>query len=55
MGWLEVGMGESEVMERRASAATIPPIECPTKTVRTEGSMVGEGVEAETSRSMTTF
>ena len=45
----------SDRMESRVSAATIPPMEWPTKTVRTEGSMVGEGVEAETSRSMTTF
>ena len=51
----EAGIGGSEMMERRVSAATMPPIECPTKTTRTEGSMVGEGVEAETSRSMTLF
>lgn len=49
------GMGESEQIARRASAATIPPIECPTKTVWTEGSIVGDGVEAATSRSMTLF
>lgn len=54
-GFAAGGMGASEVMDKRASAATIPPIEWPTRMVRTEGSTVGEGVEADTSRSMTTF
>ena len=49
------GTGESEVIVRRVSAATIPPMECPIKIVCTEGSIVGEGVEAATSRSMTLF
>ena len=49
------GTGESEVMVRRVSAATMPPIECPIKIVWTAGSIVGEGVEAATSRSMTLF
>ena len=49
------GMGKSEVIARRVSAATMPPMECPTRIVWTEGSMVGEGVEAATSRSMTLF
>ena len=48
-------MGGSETMDRRVSAATMPPIECPIRMTRTEGSMVGEGVEAETSRSITLF
>ena len=48
-------IGASEVIERRVSAATIPPIECPINIVWTLGSIVGEGVEAETSMSMTTF
>jgi len=51
----EGGIGGSETMDRRVSAATMPPMECPTKTTRTDGSIVGEGVEAETSRSMTLF
>ena len=37
------------------SAATIPPMEWPTKMTRTEGSTVGEGVFAATSISMTAF
>ena len=49
------GMGVSDVMLRRVSAATIPPMEWPIRITRTEGSMVGEGVEAETSMSMTAF
>lgn len=49
------GIGASDVMARRASAATIPPIEWPMRIVRTDGSTVGEGVEAATSMSMTTF
>lgn len=49
------GTGESEVIVRRVSAATMPPIECPIRIVWTEGSTVGEGVEAATSRSMTLF
>ena len=51
----EEGMGDSEVMARRVSAATMPPIEWPMRMVWTEGSMVGDGVEAATSRSMTLF
>jgi len=46
-------MGKSREMERRVSAATMPPIECPTRITRTEGLTVGEGVLAATSRSMT--
>ena len=49
------GRGGSEVMDRRVSAATMPPMECPMRIVCTEGSTVGDGVPAETSRSMTTF
>lgn len=37
----------------RSSAATMPPIEWPMRIVRTEGSIVGEGVRASTSMSMT--
>ena len=48
-------MGESEAMESRVSAATIPPIECPIRMVRTEGSIVGDGVDVATSRSMIRF
>lgn len=51
----EGGIGGSEVMDRSVSAATMPPMECPTKMTRTEGSIVGEGVEVETSRSITLF
>jgi len=51
----EGGIGGSEIMDKRVWAATMPPMECPTKITRTEGSIVGEGVEAETSRSMTLF
>ena len=49
------GIGGSEMMERRVSAPTIPPIEWPRRITRTDGSMVGDGVAAETSRSMTLF
>ena len=49
------GIGVSAMMERRVSAATMPPMLCPIRMVWTEGSMVGEGVEAATSRSMTLF
>ena len=48
-------MGWSLRMERRVSAATMPPMLWPIRSVRTEGSMVGLGVEAATSRSMTLF
>lgn len=48
-------MGLSCRIERTVSAATMPPIEWPTRIVRTEGSMVGEGVELATSRSMILF
>lgn len=51
----EDGTGESDVMVRMVSAATMPPIECPIKIVWTDGSIVGEGVETATSRSMTLF
>ncbi len=51
----EGGTGTSDVMERRASAATMPPMEWPIKIVRTDGSMVGDGVDDETSISITTF
>lgn len=40
-------------MARRVSAATIPPMEWPIRIVWTEGSIVGEGVEEETSMSIT--
>lgn len=43
----------SDVMARRVSAATIPPMEWPIRIVWTEGSIVGEGVEEETSMSIT--
>ena len=43
----------SSRIESKVSAATIPPIECVTRTVRTEGSTVGECVPAATSRSIT--
>ena len=49
----ELSTARSEVMDRRVSAATIPPIEWPIKMVWTEGSIVGEGVLLETSRSIT--
>lgn len=52
---LVCGTGWSRAMLMRVSAATMPPIECPTSTTRTEGSMVGEGVLAATSRSITLF
>ena len=52
---VEGGMGASEQMARRVSAATMPPIEWPSNIVWTEGSTVGEGVDAATSRSMTLF
>ena len=51
----EGGIGESDVMAKSVSAATIPPIECPINMVCTDGSTVGEGVDAATSRSMTLF
>lgn len=54
-GFAAGGMGASEVMDSRVSAATIPPMEWPIRIVRTDGSIVGDGVEADTSRSMTTF
>ena len=49
------GIGGSEMMDKRVSAPTMPPIEWPIRMTRTEGSTVGEGVDAETSRSMTLF
>jgi hypothetical protein len=48
-------MGRSLMMERRVSAATMPPMEWPTSMVLTDASTVGEGVWAATSRSMTLF
>ena len=48
-------MGASLIMARRVSAATIPPMLCPMRMVCTDGSIVGEGVEAATSRSITLF
>lgn len=54
-GGLDGGIGSSEMMWRRVSAATMPPMLWPTRMVRTLGSTVGEGVPAETSRSMMTF
>ena len=48
-------MRSSNAIARNVSAATIPPIEWPIKITRTEGSIVGEGVEAETSISITLF
>lgn len=50
---VEESIGLSEVRARIVSAATMPPIECPIKTVRTEGSTVGEGVLFVTSMSIT--
>ena len=47
------GIGDSEAMASKVSAATIPPMEWPMRIVWTEGSTVGEGVEAPTSRSIT--
>ena len=52
-GW--GGMGVSAMMARRVSAATMPPMLWPMRIVWTEGSMVGEGVPAATSRSMILF
>ena len=49
------GIGGSDMMEIRVSAATMPPMEWPTRMTRTEGSMVGDGVLAATSKSMTLF
>ena len=51
----EYGMGVSEVIEMRVSAATMPPMEWPMRMTRTEGSMVGEGVPSLTSMSITKF
>jgi hypothetical protein len=45
--------GCSEDMRMAVSAATMPPMECPTRMTRTDGSIVGEEVPAATSRSMT--
>lgn len=41
--------------KRSVSAATIPPIEWPTRTVCTDGLTVGEGDAFATSMSMTLF
>lgn len=49
------GMGCSEANSKRVSAPTMPPIEWPISITWTEGSMVGEGVEFETSMSITLF
>ncbi len=49
----EESIGLSEVRAMIVSAATIPPMECPIRIVRTEGSTVGEGVALETSMSIT--
>lgn len=49
------GMGCSEANSNRVSAPTMPPIEWPISITWTEGSMVGEGVELETSMSITLF
>ena len=49
------GMGRSDVMASRVSAATIPPMLCPMRIVWTDGSSVGDGVPASTSRSITWF
>ena len=51
----EAGRGWSFARRRRVSAATMPPIEWPMRTVCTDGSTVGEGVECATSMSMTLF
>ena len=51
----EYGMGVSEAIARRVSAATMPPMECPTRMTRTEGSTVGDGVPSLTSMSITAF
>lgn len=49
------GKGWSRATLSSVSAATMPPIECPTSTTWTDGSTVGLGVSASTSRSMTLF
>jgi hypothetical protein len=49
------GRGWSLASRRSVSAATMPPIEWPIRTVWTDGSTVGEGVECSTSMSMTRF
>lgn len=49
------GRGWSFARRRRVSAATMPPIEWPMRTVCTDGSTVGEGVDCATSMSMTLF
>jgi len=51
----ELLIGSSPMIERSVSAATIPPMLCPTRITRTEGSTVGAGVPAATSISMTWF
>ena len=51
----EYGIGVSEVIPMSVSAATIPPMEWPTRITLTEGSTVGEGVFAATSISITAF
>lgn len=51
----EAGRGWSFARRKRVSAATMPPIEWPMRTVCTDGSTVGEGVECATSMSMTRF
>ena len=47
------GIGCSDDSRRRVSAATIPPIEWPTRKTWTEGSTVGDAVRFATSKSMT--
>ena len=48
-------VSSSSKIERSVSAAIIPPIECATRTVRTDGSIIGDGVSAATSISITRF
>jgi hypothetical protein len=52
---LAYGMGDSEAIAMYVSAATMPPMECPMRITRTDGSTVGEEEPFSTSRSMTLF
>jgi hypothetical protein len=49
------GIGCSFARSRYVSAATMPPMECPTNITCTDGSIVGAGVEWATSMSITLF
>src|ERR1700722_2069201 len=50
---MDESMGVSDVMAINVSAATMPPMEWPINIVRTDGSIVGEGVRFATSISIT--